>query len=361
MNAIDPFQPRPIATDDGTPHPVSVRCRAVTKTYRTGGQEVHALRGIDLDVRAGELMMLVGPSGCGKTTLISVIAGILNRDAGECSVFGEDFAKMSSSQTTRFRGRNIGFVFQQFNLLPTLTAVENVAVPLLINGERRGHAIDRAKTMLDRVGLGDRMKTLPSRLSGGQQQRVAIARALVHGPKLLVCDEPTSALDHVTGQRVMEMLRDLALEGGRSVVIVTHDARIFEFADEMAQMDDGSIRKLERNSIRPSPSAATRFDRRSRNRWRPHMIRKYLFPLVAVLGLILAIYTVRATNNRAPSTQPIARPPEAPFDDYVAGAGIVEASTEEHRRRHDRSGRGDQDRRGDRPARQDGRSALLNR
>jgi putative ABC transport system ATP-binding protein len=226
-------------------HAVSVRCRGVKKTYHAGGQDVHALRGIDFDVKAGELLMLVGPSGCGKTTLISVIAGILDRDEGECTVFGEDFARMSASQVTRFRARNIGFVFQQFNLLPTLTAAENASVPLLINNMKRNQALEKARDMLTHVGLADRTSALPSRLSGGQQQRVAIARALVHEPKLLVCDEPTSALDHATGHKVMEMLRDLALRDGRSVVIVTHDARIFEFADRIAHMDDGMIRKVE--------------------------------------------------------------------------------------------------------------------
>lgn len=224
---------------------VSVRCRGVTKTYHAGGQDVFALRGIDLDVRPGELLMLVGPSGCGKTTLISVIAGILNRDAGDCVVFDQDFATMSAAQVTRFRAKRIGFVFQQFNLLPTLTAAENVSVPLLINKVNRAEAMRRSREMLARVGLAEKSNALPSRLSGGQQQRVAIARALVHEPSLLVCDEPTSALDHVTGHKVMDMLRELALENGRSVVIVTHDARIFEFADRIAHMDDGLIRKVE--------------------------------------------------------------------------------------------------------------------
>lgn len=229
-------------TDVRTP---TVRCRNVTKTYHSAGQDVHALRGIDFDVGAGELLMLVGPSGCGKTTLISVIAGILDRDGGECSVLGHDYAKMSAGQITKFRGEKIGFVFQQFNLLPTLSAAENVSVPLLINKVNRKEALERSREMLARVGLGDRHASLPSKLSGGQQQRVAIARALVHEPSLMVCDEPTSALDHATGHKVMEMLRELALEDGRSVVIVTHDARIFEFADRIAHMDDGMIKKVE--------------------------------------------------------------------------------------------------------------------
>src|SRR3954464_5667001 len=220
---------------------IAVYCSGVTKTYGSGSSAVTALRGIDLDVRKGELMMLVGPSGCGKTTLISVMAGILDQDSGECEVFGRDLKNMGQWQKTHFRGQTIGFVFQAFNLLPSLTAAENVAVPLLINGMRRREAVGRAKEVLSRVGLGDRTHSLPSQLSGGQQQRVAIARALVHDPKLIVCDEPTSALDHETGHKVMELLREIALAAGRALVIVTHDARIFEFADRIARMDDGRI------------------------------------------------------------------------------------------------------------------------
>jgi putative ABC transport system ATP-binding protein len=219
----------------------AVTCRGVTKSYTAGGSVVTALRGIDLDVGVGELMMLVGPSGCGKTTLISVIAGILDQDEGDCRVFGQDFSAMTDKQKTAWRGHNIGFVFQAFNLLPTLTAVENVAVPMLINGCRRREAIDRAAEALVKVKLGDRTASLPKNLSGGQQQRVAIARALVHSPKLIVCDEPTSALDHDTGHSVMQLLKEVAVGHDRALVIVTHDARIFEFADRIARMDDGRV------------------------------------------------------------------------------------------------------------------------
>lgn len=220
---------------------VAIRCRNVVKTYGVGSSQVFALRGIDLDVSPGQLMMLVGPSGCGKTTLISVIAGILDQDSGECTVYGQNLNAMKQRDRTRFRGTTIGFVFQAFNLLPTLTATENAAIPLLINGVKRTIAMDRAREMLDRVGLGNRSRSLPGQMSGGQQQRVAIARALIHDPKLIVCDEPTSALDHETGHKVMEMLRDVALNEGRSLVIVTHDARIFSFADRIAEMDDGRV------------------------------------------------------------------------------------------------------------------------
>jgi len=223
---------------------LAVRCRAVTKTYGKGDSSVRALRGVDLDVGAGELMMMVGPSGCGKTTLISVIAAVLEHDTGQVEVFGRDLKAMSASERTRFRGQTVGFVFQAFNLIPTLTITENAAVPLLINGVKRREALDRAGAVLSKVGLGKRLRDIPSRLSGGQQQRVAIARALVHEPRLIVCDEPTSALDHETGHQIMEMLRDVALGTGRSLIVVTHDSRIFEFADRIARMDDGVVEKI---------------------------------------------------------------------------------------------------------------------
>jgi putative ABC transport system ATP-binding protein len=228
--------------DDPTP---AVRCRNVTKSYGSGVTQVHALRGIDLDVRAGELLMLVGPSGCGKTTLISVIAGILDPDGGECSVFGRNLPDLERRERVLFRGRQVGFVFQAFNLIPALTAAENVSVPLLINGVKEREARVRAAAGLREVGLEGRENALPSQLSGGQQQRVAIARALVHDPRLVVCDEPTSALDHGTGIKVMEMLRRVAVSSDRALVIVTHDARIFEFADRIAHMDDGRIERVE--------------------------------------------------------------------------------------------------------------------
>jgi putative ABC transport system ATP-binding protein len=220
---------------------IAVRCRGVTKTYGAGDASVMALRGIDLDVRCGELLMVVGPSGCGKTTLISVIAGILDQDSGQCEVLGRDLKHLGQRERARFRGLSIGFVFQLFNLLPSLSAVENVCLPLLINSVSRKDAEARAKEVLDAVSLGSRLDALPAKLSGGQQQRVAIARALVHNPKLIVCDEPTSNLDHETGRSVMEVLRGTARSSDRALIVVTHDPRIFDFADRIAHMDDGKI------------------------------------------------------------------------------------------------------------------------
>lgn len=224
---------------------LAVNCKSVSKTYTTGQTRVMALRGIDLEVRTGELLMLVGPSGCGKTTLISVVAGILDHDEGECLVFDQDMKAMGQKRKTLYRGTTIGFVFQAYNLLPTLTVLENVTVPLLINGEGRGAAEKKAMDVLERVGLKEKVGSLPSQLSGGQQQRVAIARALVHDPKLIVCDEPTSALDADTGRLVMEVLRGTALSSERALIIVTHDNRIFNFADRIARMDDGRITVIE--------------------------------------------------------------------------------------------------------------------
>lgn len=220
---------------------LAVHCQHIGKTYQAGGQKIVALNDINLEIALGELMMLVGPSGCGKTTLISVIAGILDQDEGSCALFGEDLQQMRSKDKLNFRAQNIGFVFQAYNLLPSLTAAENVSVPLIINGMKRAVAERKASEILASVGLGTRTKSLPAQLSGGQQQRVAIARALVHSPRLIVCDEPTSALDHETGQTVMGLLKDVALHADRALVIVTHDARIFNFADRIAKMDDGHI------------------------------------------------------------------------------------------------------------------------
>lgn len=233
---------------------VAVQCRALTKTFGTGNAAVKALRGVDLEVRTGELLMLVGPSGCGKTTLISVIAGVLRRDGGDCNIYEQDYNQMTEDETTSFRGINIGFVFQAFNLIPSLTTAENVATPLIINGMRPKLAVAQGREILKQVGFDDRMmNSLPTDLSGGQQQRVAIARALVHQPKLIVCDEPTSALDGETGRKVMELLHRLGRGEDRALVVVTHDARIFEFADRIAEMEDGRVTRVVDSASKLTP------------------------------------------------------------------------------------------------------------
>ncbi len=223
----------------------AVSCRGVVKEFGGGHTLVTALRGVDLDVPFGEMTLLVGPSGCGKTTLLSVIAGILDPTRGEVHVLGVDVPRLSGGRKVAFRGKNIGFVFQQYNLLPALTAAENVAVPLMIGGVSRNAAVAKALTLLPKVGLANRMNSLPSQLSGGEQQRVAIARALIHEPRFLVCDEPTAALDAENGHKILELMHEVAVSPTRAVVIVTHDNRIFSFGDRIATMEDGRIVNVE--------------------------------------------------------------------------------------------------------------------
>lgn len=237
-----------------TTNQMAVVCREIIKEFGAGDTKTLALRGVDLDVLPGQMTLLVGQSGCGKTTLISIVAGLLTATSGSLSVLGQDVMKMNGTQLVRFRQQNIGFVFQQYNLLPTLNAAENAAVPLIIAGQPRRQAIEAAKQILESVGLGSRMHLMPNQLSGGQQQRVAIARALVHEPRLLVCDEPTAALDAQSGQTVMELLRRVALQPDRAVIVVTHDNRVFSFGDRIIHMDDGRVTQVD-IADRSMPSA----------------------------------------------------------------------------------------------------------
>jgi len=234
--------------------PLAVRCRGVEKSFGEGQARIKVLRGVEFDAREGEMTFLVGPSGCGKTTLISVIGGILSCEAGEVRVLGEDLRALRNGRLADFRLANLGFIFQQFNLLPALSAAENAAVPLVARGVSTKKAERDAAELLDRLGLGGHTHKFPAQLSGGQQQRVAIARALVHNPRLIICDEPTASLDASSGHTVMELLRGVALDEGRSAVVVTHDNRIFEFADRIAFMSDGAISRVEdRRSTTPVP------------------------------------------------------------------------------------------------------------
>ena len=228
-----------MAMSNSTPN--AVVCSGLVKEFNDGSQTLQVLRGIDTHFASGQLSLLVGPSGCGKTTLISIIAGTLSATQGEVSVFGQSLTAMTRSQLVRFRRETVGFIFQQFNLLPTLTAAENASVALAAAGMKKRLAIERASDMLNRLGLGDHLKKLPCQLSGGQQQRVAIARALVHEPRLVVCDEPTAALDAKTGHTVMELLREVAVAKDRACIVVTHDSRIFDLADRIVQMEDGKV------------------------------------------------------------------------------------------------------------------------
>ena len=227
---------------------IAVRISGLSKGFGSGDGRVQALRNVDLEARCGEMLMIVGPSGCGKTTLLSVMCGTLRGDEGGVEVFGEDLVKMRTGRLTRFRGANVGFIFQQFNLIPAWTAQENAAVPLLLQGVGRKEAMAAAARMLSEVGLGERLRSFPRQMSGGQQQRVAIARALVHEPRLVICDEPTAALDHETGESVMQLLSSAAVAPQRAVLVVTHDNRVFHHAHRIAHMNDGIITQITSSS-----------------------------------------------------------------------------------------------------------------
>jgi len=217
---------------------------SVDKSFGSGASVTPVLRQASLSGKHGEMLFLVGPSGCGKTTLLSILCGTLSPDAGAIHVLSNTLHTMTERDVTSFRARHVGFIFQQFNLIPTLTASENVALPLLIRKTPYDRAQIYASDLLATVGLTDKRAEYPAQLSVGQQQRVAIARALVHDPDLLVCDEPTSSLDSVAGHQVMKLLRAVARDGRRTVVVVSHDPRIYGYADRMAEMEDGRIQRV---------------------------------------------------------------------------------------------------------------------
>ncbi len=229
--------------------PPAVELEAVTKSFPSPEGEVAVLRGVTTSILPGEMTFLTGPSGCGKTTLLSAIAGMLRIASGSIRLLGHDLASLRGDELVRLRRRRIGFAFQQYHLLGALNAVENVSVPLIADGRPRRHAEAVAAAMLTRLGLGGKLQLTPKQLSGGQQQRVALGRALVHEPDLVLCDEPTAALDHRSGDAVMELLRAIAVAPGRAVVVVTHDARMYRFADRILDMEDGRITA----DSRPSP------------------------------------------------------------------------------------------------------------
>ncbi|HXY52738.1 MAG TPA: ABC transporter ATP-binding protein [Terriglobales bacterium] len=221
-------------------HP-AIAVRKLTKTYTEGATSSPALRGIDLDVEAGELVMLMGPSGSGKTTLLSIMGCILSPTSGSVRIAGREVSHLSQKELPAVRLANIGFVFQGFNLFPTLTAAENVELMLDLKGIRGEVAKRRAEELLEQVGLSQKLESFPADLSGGQKQRVAVARALAGDPRIILADEPTAALDSHTGRHVIETMQQLAHARGRAVVVVTHDSRVAEFADRIVRIEDGLI------------------------------------------------------------------------------------------------------------------------
>jgi len=230
-----------------TPESKVIRAEGISKIYREGSTELKALQGVDLQVRAGELTLLMGPSGSGKTTLLSILGCILRASEGKLEILGEDVGSLAESELPRIRREAIGFVFQGFNLFPTLTAAENVALALDVRGIRGEAAPKRGDDLLGEAGLAEKAASFPADLSGGQKQRVAIARALAGDPPILLADEPTAALDSTSGRTVIELLRRLAHEHGRAVVMVTHDPRVLPFGDRIIHLEDGRILREERN------------------------------------------------------------------------------------------------------------------
>ena len=218
-----------------------IEAHGVHKTYRSGRLEVHALRGVDFCVEPGEMVAVMGPSGCGKTTLLNCLSGLDELDKGEVHIEGADLRQMDDRRRTDYRCLHMGFIFQTFNLLPVLTAVENVELPLLVGGVRPAEARRRSVAALERVGLGDRTHHRPAELSGGQRQRVSIARALVNGPAIVWADEPTGNLDSKTTADVMSLIQQLNADQKQTFVIVTHDADIGALCNRIVRMNDGEI------------------------------------------------------------------------------------------------------------------------
>ena len=219
----------------------TVICDQVTKFFGEGPGRVDILKGINFTAFEHEMIMLMGPSGSGKTTLLSIVGGILTQTSGTCLVLDTPINQLPEAQRTLFRGENIGFLFQHFALVPTLTALENVAIPLLLNDVPRPSAFEQASEFLDKLGLAGQKQRTPNNLSGGEQQRVALARACINKPKILLCDEPTSFLDKTRGTQIMELLRAIKEETSCTILVVTHDPRIVPYADRIFELDDGLL------------------------------------------------------------------------------------------------------------------------
>ncbi|MEX1020890.1 MAG: ABC transporter ATP-binding protein [Litorilinea sp.] len=243
-----PDAPSPATTTDGAPEStvpnaadLIIAAHDIHKTFRTGRIEVHALRGVSLYVTQGEMIAIMGPSGCGKTTLLNCLSGLDDFDSGEVEIEGENLRQMSDYRRTAYRARRMGFVFQTYNLLPVITALENVELPLLVSGVAPREARRRSEAALEQVELGNRMTHRPAELSGGQRQRVTIARALVNNPAIVWADEPTGNLDSKTAQDIMDLMHRLNREAGQTFIVVTHDAAIGEQCDRIVHMQDGLI------------------------------------------------------------------------------------------------------------------------
>jgi putative ABC transport system ATP-binding protein len=237
FSSMTPVMPKSV----GVSQEYAVYAEGLEMVFPTGDQPLRVLKGIDLKIKMGDIQLLMGPSGSGKTTLLSILGGILTPTAGNVYLMGQEITELSRHKLAQFRLKNMGFIFQGFNLFPALTAAENIEAALNLKGFKGREARQQSLKLLEQVGLGDKSKSLPSDLSGGQKQRIAIARALAGKPRLIFADEPTAALDSQRGRAVIELLRSLAKEEGCTVVMVTHDPRIMDIADRVVYVEDGMI------------------------------------------------------------------------------------------------------------------------
>ncbi len=222
-------------------------CKDIVKSFGYGHLKTEVLKKATIEIFEGDFIMLVGPSGSGKTTLLSIIATLLSFESGECSLLNQNIKHLNESEKTEIRKKKLGYVFQTFNLIPTLTVFENINIPLLINNIRGKEASDRIYKQLGRFGIESRKSAFPCELSSGEKQRVSIARALVHNPDFIICDEPTSSLDFENGQIILRYLKKIAEKESKTILIVTHDTRIFKFADQIFELSKGAIYKHNEN------------------------------------------------------------------------------------------------------------------
>lgn len=222
---------------------ITIECRNIEKYFIKGKERLYILKKINFTAHQGQIIILMGPSGSGKSTLLSIIAGLITQDSGECLILNKDINHMPEKEKTAFRGSSIGFMFQNIKLIPTLTTVQNVAIPLILQQIPREEAFKKAAVLLSSFGLERDLHSFPNLLSGGEQQRVAIARACIHNPKIILCDEPTSFLDLERGKQIMDLLKKIKEEHHATVIVVTHDPRILSYADTILTIEDGSIKE----------------------------------------------------------------------------------------------------------------------